>query len=159
MCLWCLHDDDRLQISNIPVHDHEKLAWWCAIIQFEFWHAYTCTSLHTIIVPYCNALFRIWTHKSTWLPAPWASFQIRKIAGMPGTFSPPPRVSDTNMLHGTCGTHVPWCMPGSLNTGFLWSQWWRKRSRHSRRMHDPQFYASSQRPLGIFWLDVIKMAL
>ena len=33
---------------------------------------------------------------------------------LPGTFSPPPRVSDPGMHHGTCETHVPWCMPGSL---------------------------------------------
>ena len=32
--------------------------------------------------------------------------------GMPGTFSPPPRVSDPDKHHGTCMTHVPWCMPG-----------------------------------------------
>ena len=42
---------------------------------------------------------------------------------MPGTFSPPPRVSDSDMHHGTCVTHVPWCMPGSLTSYFLWSRW------------------------------------
>ena len=25
--------------------------------------------------------------------------------------------------HGTCVTRVPWCMPGSLTCGFLWSRW------------------------------------
>ena len=60
---------------------------------------------------------------------PWASCQIRKIAGahapgMPGTFSPSPRVRDPDMHHGTCVTHVPWCMPGSLTSGFLWN--WRR---------------------------------
>ena len=39
---------------------------------------------------------------------------------MPGTFSPPPRVSDPDMHHGTCVTHVPWCMSGSLTSVFLW---------------------------------------
>ena len=38
---------------------------------------------------------------------------------MPGTFSPSPQVSDPVMHHGTCVTHVPWCMPGSLTSGFL----------------------------------------
>ena len=57
----------------------------------------------------------------------WASCQIRKIAGahapgMPGTFSPSPQVSDPDMHHGTCVTHVPWCMPGSLTIGFLWNR-------------------------------------
>ena len=58
---------------------------------------------------------------------PWASCQIRKIAGahapgMPGTFSPSPQVSDPDMHHGTCVTHVPWCMPGSLTSGFIWNR-------------------------------------
>ena len=56
--------------------------------------------------------------------SPWASYQIRKIAnahapGMPGTFSPPPWVSDPDLHHGTCVAHVPWCMTGSLTSSFL----------------------------------------
>ena len=66
---------------------------------------------------------------------------------MPGTFSPPLRVSVPDMHHGTWVTHVPWCMPGSLTTGFLGSQWRGKRSRHSRRMRNPQFYLSGKRPI------------
>ena len=34
--------------------------------------------------------------------------------GMPGTLSRPSRVSDPDMHHGTCVTHVPWCLPGLL---------------------------------------------
>ena len=66
---------------------------------------------------------------------------------MPGTFSPPLRVSDPDMHHGTCVTHVPWCMPGSLNIGCLWSRWQDKRSRHSRRMRNPQFYVYGKRSI------------
>ena len=66
---------------------------------------------------------------------------------MPGTFSPPPRVSDPDMHHGTCVTHVPWCMPESLTSGFLWSWWRGKRSRHSRSMRNTQFHVSSKRPI------------
>ena len=66
---------------------------------------------------------------------------------MPRTFSPPPRVSDPYMHHGTCVTHVIWCIPGSLTSGFLWSRRRGKRSRHSRCMHNPQFYASGKRPI------------
>ena len=69
------------------------------------------------------------THVSYWHihEIPWASCQIRKIAGahalgMPGTFSPSPQVSDPDMHHGTCVTHVPWCMPGSLTSSFLWNR-------------------------------------
>ena len=65
---------------------------------------------------------------------------------MRGTVSPPPRVSDPNMHHGTCVTHVTWYMPGSLTSDFLWSRWRGKRSRHSRGMRNPQFYVSGKRP-------------
>ena len=50
------------------------------------------------------------------------------------------------LLCVTCVTHVPWCMPGSLTSDFLWSRWRGKRSRHSRRTHNPQFYVSGKRP-------------
>ena len=42
-------------------------------------------------------------------------------AHAPGTISPPPWVSDPNMHHDTCVTHVPWCMSGSLTNDFLWN--------------------------------------
>ena len=58
----------------------------------------------------------------------WASYQIRKIAGCACAgnagnvfprrrFQRKPRVSDPEMHHGTCVTHVPWCMSGSLTRG------------------------------------------
>ena len=53
---------------------------------------------------------------------------MRKIAGCAcagnaRNVSPQLRVSDADMHHGTCVTHVPWCMPGSPTSGFLWSRW------------------------------------
>ena len=59
---------------------------------------------------------------------PWASYQIRKIAGCACAgnagnvfprrwFKRKPLVSDPGMHHGTCVTHVPWCMSGSLICG------------------------------------------
>ena len=58
----------------------------------------------------------------------WASYQIRKIAGCAcagnaGNVFPRRRfhrkslVSDPGMHHGTCVTHVPWCMSESLTCG------------------------------------------
>ena len=58
----------------------------------------------------------------------WASYQICKIAGCAwagNAGNVPPRrriqrkllVSDPGMHHGTCVTHVPWCMSGSLTHG------------------------------------------
>ena len=84
--------------------------------------------------------------------------QIRKSAdcactGNAGNVFPPPRISDPNMHHGTCVTHVLWCMPGSLTSGFLWCWWWEKRSRHSWRMRNPQLYISSKRPIDAYMRD------
>ena len=54
----------------------------------------------------------------------YVKLRVTHAPRMPGTFSPPPRVSDPDIHHGTCVTHVAWCMPGSLTSGFLWSRWW-----------------------------------
>ena len=78
----------------------------------------------------------------------YANLRVAHTPGMPGTFSPPPRLSDPYMRHGTCVTHVPRCMLGSLTSGFLWSGWQGKRSRHSRRMRNPQFSVSDKRPIS-----------
>ena len=77
----------------------------------------------------------------------YVKLPVAHAPGMPGTFSPPPWVSDPSMHHDTCVTHVPWCMPGSLTGGFLWSRWRGKRSRHSRRMRNPRFHVSGKRPI------------
>ena len=58
----------------------------------------------------------------------WASYQIRKIKGYacagnarnvfpPAEIQRKPWVSDPGMHHGTCVTHVPWCMSGLLTRG------------------------------------------
>ena len=50
-----------------------------------------------------------------------AKLWVAHAPGMPGTFFPPPiskeTVSDPDMHHGTCATHVPRCMLGSLTHG------------------------------------------
>ena len=58
----------------------------------------------------------------------YVKLRVAHAPGMPGTFSRH-RVSDPDMHHGKCATHVPWCMRGSLTSGFLWSPWQGKRSR------------------------------
>ena len=86
------------------------------------------TKLHTIP-------WELWflvgiTYRNTEYPHNWCNgpltrnvkLRVRRRRGMRGTFSPPPRVSDPDMHHGTCVMHVPWCMPGSPTSGFLWSR-------------------------------------
>ena len=64
---------------------------------------------------------------------------------MLGTFSPPPRVCDPGMHHGTCVTHVLWCMPGSLTSDFLWS--WRRGEMF------PAFPAHAQPKILRIWQE------
>ena len=80
--------------------------------------------------------------------ARYIKLRVAHAPGMTGTFSPLPWVSDPDMHRGTCVTHVPWCMPGSLTSGFLWRQWRGKRSWYSCRMCNPTFYVSDKRPIS-----------
>ena len=65
----------------------------------------------------------------------YVKLRVAHAPGMPGTFSPPPRVSDPDMHHSTLG---------SLTSGFLWSRLREKRSRHSWCMRNPQFYGKKR---------------
>ena len=92
----------------------------------------------------------------------WTSYQIWKIvdcacAGNAGNVFPPPRVSDPDMHHGTCVTHVPWCMSGSLTSSSLLNRWRRKRSWYSRRMRNPQLSESGKRPVALTMQDNMSL--
>ena len=67
----------------------------------------------------------------------YVNLRVAHALGMPGTIAPLPRFSDLDMHHGTCVTHVPSFLSGSLTSGFLW-----KRSRHSWHMPNPYFFTS-----------------
>ena len=94
------------------------------------------------------------------LPPSYVSNQPRKIAGSAcagnagNGFFPSPQVSVTDLYQGTWAMHVPWCMPVSLTSGFLWSRWRGKRSRYSRRMRNTQFCVTSMRPMLNKWVPI-----
>ena len=84
----------------------------------------------------------------------WASYQIRKIAGCAcagntGNVFPHRRLqrkplgSDPDMHHGTCVTHMPWCMSGSLTRGAG------KTVKAFPEHAHPQFFVSGKRPMVI----------
>ena len=79
---------------------------------------------------------------------PLTRYATLRVARAPAMFSPPPQVSDHYMHHGTCVTHVPWCIPESLTSSFLWGRWRGKRFRNSRHMRNPQLDVSGKRPIG-----------
>ena len=74
--------------------------------------------------------------------ARYIKLRVAHAPWMPLTFSLPLRVSNPDMHHGTCVTHVLLCMPGSLTSIFLWSRWRGKRSWRNQ-----QFYVSGKRPM------------
>ena len=98
-----------------------------------------------------------------WSLARYVKLRVTHAPGMPGTFSPPSRISDPDTHHGTCVTHAPWFMSGSLTSGFLWSQWRGKRSQHSWHMRNLQFYVFLRAGDGFYtWhqnTDVYFMAM
>ena len=72
---------------------------------------------HGWLFPYLSRLL-LW-HEPL---ARYVKLQVAHVPGMPGSVSPSPQISDPDMHQGTCVTHVPWCMPGSLTSGFVWSR-------------------------------------
>ena len=96
---------------------------------------------HTLIFqPCCGAVFHFGTqcypHENfigeygiPWnMWGAWASYQIRDIVGCACAgnawerfpchqLQRKPLVSDPDMHHGTCDTHLPWCMSGALTRG------------------------------------------
>ena len=110
----------------------------------------TFSTKHFVCMSIINTTQRFWAVKLlNGSLAKYEKLQVAHAAGMPGTFSPPPRVSDPDMHHGTCVTHVPSCMSRSLISGFLWSRCRGKRFRHSRCTRNTHFYVSGKRPMAL----------
>ena len=121
----------------------------CLASRFTCCPIYRCFQLLSLTLLVLKPKYSLQTR-----PTSWASCQMSKIvgcacAGNSENVSPPQRVSNPDMHQGTCVTHVPWCMPGSLTNGFLSSRWQWKRSRYSRRMSNPSFYVSGKRPMAV----------
>ena len=77
--------------------------FWCVL--YFVWAL--SLSRHCIrVFMICNALWTVFV--STHGPLTrYVILWVAHVPGMPGTFSPPPRVGDPDMHHGTCVTHVP----------------------------------------------------
>ena len=127
----CTHKSHKLSHFDYSVLKMLQLQRKPCPINYRWWVMYMLQINDTLLNEYRVITFESalrWILKACSQDKPgWASCQIRKIAGahapgMPGTFSPSPQVSDPDMHHGTCVTHVPWCMPGSLTIGFLWNR-------------------------------------
>ena len=75
---------------------------------------------------------------------------VAHAAGMPWTFSPPPRISDPDMHQGTCVTQMPWCTPGLLTSSFFWRRW--------RWKTFPAFPTHAQPSISRNWIEAHVVA-
>ena len=130
--------------SSLPrhhCHHHTRNQFRYLNCHMHHYHHEPCCHQHH----YCHHDMIIHQHGPL---ARYARLRVAHAPGMPGTFSPSSQVSDPDMHHGTCVTHVPWCMPGSLTSGFLWN---RRRGEtfpaFPAHAH-PQFYVSGKRPMA-----------
>ena len=73
--------------------------------------------------------------------------------GIPGTFSPPPTSKETASQRSRHASRHVRHARAVMHVGITNPRWRGKRSRHSRRMRNPQFYVSGKRPMGQ-WLEV-----
>ena len=90
---------------------------------------------------FTEALEHIWHNVPL---ARYVKLRVAHALGMPGTFSPPPRVSGPDMHQDTCVTYVPWCMPNvpgipgacaTHNFTYCMPNNGEKTSRFQRRVH------------------------
>ena len=117
----------QILIINTPKLIHESKVFH----KFKLW-------IYVLLQSLQHCVYILLDHR------PLVRYVKLRVVHTSGMFSPPPRVSDPDVHHGTCVTHVPWCMPGSQTHGFLLIRW---RGKHSRRMRNPQFYVSGKRPM------------
>ena len=159
--MWWILNDGTLQ--------HLYLQRVNTLPQYNNGHCPYGTDRASLSIIKYHYQYHCWVKHNVWIRfifvkhgplARYLNLRVAHAPGMPGTFSPTPRVSDPDMHHGTCVTHLPRCMSGSLTSGSIWSRSG-KRSRHSRRMLNPQFYVSSKRPIvpAIHVSDYVKYHL
>ena len=127
--------NESVSILNYPFQwnwlDQTCIKWiyqWPRIQKTHIWFSLICTK------PFVGCNGHLAKHVNLLV--------VAHAPGVQETFSPPPLVSDHDMHYGMCLTHVPWCMPRSITSGFLWCRWRGKRFRHIRNLH---FYVSGER--------------
>ena len=120
VCFWC----NALHQYHMSTGHLKSLATWLLVQKLL-----ETNKKENITRPHCWLLLdSIHKWPAMHRVSPWASYQIRKIAGCACAenagnvfphrrFRRKPLVSDPGMHHGTCVTHVPWCMSGSLTCG------------------------------------------
>ena len=112
-------------LQNMPRCQTGHTCAWCPHLQREMeispCQSYTCDTVWNVLLYGLPCLWKGLRMKRSisgegglkdislrnGLLARYVKLRVAHAPGMPGTFSPPPRVSDSDRHHGTCVTHVP----------------------------------------------------
>ena len=119
------------------------------------WYIFTCLniSIHPALhQPHFSTYAESWPRQNYLCNGPLARYANSRVAhapGMPGTFSPPPTSKKTASWQSQHATRHVRHARAVMHVGIATPRWRGKRSRHSRRMHNSQFYVSVKRPMDI----------
>ena len=138
-------------ITNILLECYQCITYHAAFIFGNDW-LYCNQYVKDVHWPYFFPLVDAMAVRRNGLLTRYEKLWVVHAPGMWGTFTPPPRVCDPDMHHGSCVTHVPWCMPGSLTSSFLWSRW----RGNVPGMRNPQFCVSGK---GLIGQDICSYAM
>ena len=75
----------------------------------------------------------------------YVKLRVAHAPGMPGTFSPPPTSKEAASQRSRHASRHVRDARAEMHVGIANPRWRGKRSRHSRRMRNPQFYVSGRR--------------
>ena len=114
LSLWI--DDISLQFSHTHTHIYIHIYIYIYIYTYILYTTYIynqytndrfeCVVNSTIIVRFRGGSCSFFHGP----PAKYVKLRVVHAPGMPGTFSPPQQIINPDMHHGTCVTHVPWCI-------------------------------------------------
>ena len=79
---------------------------------------------------------------------PWASYQIRKKCGLRMRWESHERFPHHGETASLGSRHASRHARAAIHVGVASPQWWKKCSRHPRRMRNPQFCVSSKKPMA-----------
>ena len=150
----------RGQIGNTPVWPTQSIALDCG--HPSQWHHTQCGPAAADIFSSWLVQVIVWRRtagkplsksvltKMSTSYGPLARYVIMRVAhapGMPGTFSPPLTSKDTTSNRSRHAPRHVRHARAVMHVGIANPQRQGKRSRHSRRMRNPQFYVSGKRPI------------
>ena len=132
------------QISTSVTPIHVKMALHAMITWMDTTALAFRVSKETDVKPVCHVQY--YEHFTAWPLTRYVKSRVAHAPGKPGTFSPLPTSKETASWQSR---HAPRHVRDAraVRVRIANPRWRWKRSRHSRRMRNPQFYVSGKRPV------------